>query len=178
MRIVLALVLVLSIAGSAHAQRPVDAEIAQVREQVLYASYPDAIAAVRKARMTVLRGVLAVAFALTGCSPATPTATLESECGCAGTRRTTCDKAFARPGPQHVRLETTCGDLQLDLAADSMCQGRAVPIYMTDGNGLVSRGCRGRDDERIVVCGSFDRDFRDRVTHLPIFTVCEVDGPW
>ena len=45
MRIVLALVLVLSIAGSAHAQRPVDAEIAQVREQVLYASYPDAIAA-------------------------------------------------------------------------------------------------------------------------------------
>lgn len=45
MRIVLALVLVLSIAGSAHAQRPVDAEIAQVREQVLYAAYPDAIAA-------------------------------------------------------------------------------------------------------------------------------------
>lgn len=109
-------------------------------------------------------------------APAAPTSPETSEgVSCRGATLTSCDELFEHRGRQDVRIQMRCREFARSVATDDMCERRAIPVFMHDSHGLVSRGCAGRDDDMVEVCGSFDREFRDRISHLPIFTVLEVD---
>lgn len=128
----------------------------------------------------LLAGLLGLVCACSS-SEVAPGSSAETVAGCSyrcsGAVDVTCDTIMSLETRQVVRLALDCESNRAALASGGLlCAGRVAPAFINDVVGDLEVACPdgATADGRVELCGSFDRDFRDRITHLPSLTVCEM----
>ncbi len=128
--------------------------------------------------MRVYAFAVAVAFNLApGCAENAREDSFAEQCGapCTESEPATCAGLFNAPGSRRVAIDFDVADIDTAARAEVMCDGTLAPVFMVDRAGEIERLCGRRENCALRLCGSVDPKLRDRITHKPIFTVCEME---